>query len=122
MAYVRHAESPAALNELLSSKSQSLVVIDFTAPWSAPCKILDPIIDSFAKSNPHVTFVKVDIDRLPTVAEKYSVTNLPVLHFIKNKSIVETVRGVDRESIRAAIVRNTLDSVASTSGSSETND
>jgi thioredoxin-like negative regulator of GroEL len=74
---------------------------------------------------PHVTFVKVDTERLPEVAQKYNVTAMPTFHFIKEKKVVETVLSIDKEVIRAAIARHASSSGssgASTSSTAETSE
>jgi len=114
---VRHAESASQLDELLAAKAESLVVIDFHAVWCAPCHAISPFIDAYSKSYPHVTFVKVDTDKLPNVAKKYGVTAMPTFLFIKNNTTVATIKGPNKEEIRAAIVRHATAPIASTSGS-----
>jgi hypothetical protein len=51
--------------------------------------------------------------------KEYGVTAMPTFHFIKNKKIVETIKGADKEAVRAAVVKHIqgLAPVASTSGS-----
>jgi thiol-disulfide isomerase/thioredoxin len=43
-------------------------VLYFTASWCPPCKVIGPIVEKMAKSNPDITFVKIDIDELPEAA------------------------------------------------------
>ncbi|KIM19935.1 hypothetical protein M408DRAFT_18669 [Serendipita vermifera MAFF 305830] len=119
MSLVRHIETESAFNELLDAKSSSgaLVVVKWSAQWCQPCHAISPHIDEFSKSYPQVTFVKVDTDKFATLAQKYNVTAMPTFHFIKNKSVVETVKGANKEAIRAAIVKHMVGAVASGSGS-----
>jgi thioredoxin 1 len=37
-------------------------VIDFTAKWCGPCRIIAPMFADIAKKYPHVVFLKVDVD------------------------------------------------------------
>ena len=40
------------------------MVIDFTATWCGPCKLMDPIIQEFAAKYTDVDFIKIDVDEL----------------------------------------------------------
>ncbi|PVF98844.1 DUF1000-domain-containing protein [Serendipita vermifera] len=122
MSYVRHADTTSALDAILDAKANSLVVLDFYANWSQPCHAISPVIDAYSKTYPHVTFVKVDTEKLQDVAKKYNVKAMPTFHFIKEKKVVETVLGADKEAIRAAIARHAGSSGASTSSTAETSD
>ncbi|CAG8624245.1 16749_t:CDS:2 [Acaulospora colombiana] len=140
MSYVRHADTASALDAILDAKANSLVVIDFYANWCQPCHAISPVIDAYSKTvsvyayitfswvsdtifkYPHVTFVKVDTEKLQDVAKKYNVKAMPTFHFIRDRKIVDTVLGADKEEIRGAIARHAGSSVASTSSSAETSD
>lgn len=40
------------------------MVVDFTATWCGPCRMMAPVLDDLAKKLPNVIFVKVDVDEL----------------------------------------------------------
>jgi len=40
------------------------MVVDFTASWCGPCKLMDPVIQEFATKYRDVEFVKIDVDEL----------------------------------------------------------
>ncbi|CAL4894360.1 unnamed protein product [Urochloa decumbens] len=50
-----------------ANSAKKLVVIDFTATWCGPCRIIAPVFADLAKKNPNVVFLKVDVDELKVV-------------------------------------------------------
>lgn len=40
------------------------VVVDFTATWCPPCRVIAPVFAEFAKKIPDAVFLKVDVDEL----------------------------------------------------------
>ena len=39
-------------------------MVDFTASWCAPCRVITPVLVDLAKKLPDVIFLKVDVDEL----------------------------------------------------------
>ena len=71
------------------------VVVDFWAPWCAPCKAIGPIIDELAESyNGRVKFTKCNVDDNPMTPGKFSVRAIPTLLFVKGGEVVETITGM----------------------------
>jgi thioredoxin 1 len=70
------------------------VLVDFTAVWCGPCKMLDPIVKELAQDwNEKVKFVKLDVDHDPEVALKYNVMGVPTLMLFKDGKPIERVTG-----------------------------
>ena len=56
------------------------VLVDFTATWCGPCKMLDPIVGQLAQDwAGKVKVVKLDVDDNPELAMKYQVMGVPTL-------------------------------------------
>ena len=69
--------------EVLQSKTP--VLVDFTATWCGPCKMLSPIVDKIADEFEGTYKVgKLDIDDAPTVTQKYGVRGVPTVMVFKN--------------------------------------
>ena len=49
------------------------VLVDFTAEWCGPCKMMAPELKRFAESHKEVRVIKVDIDKNPQVASFYNI-------------------------------------------------
>ena len=71
------------------------VVVDFWAPWCAPCKAIGPIIDELAeKYDGQIKFTKCNVDENPVTPGKFSVRAIPTLLFVKGGEVVETITGM----------------------------
>ena len=70
------------------------VLVDFTAIWCGPCKMLDPVVKELALAwNGHVKVVKLDVDNNPNLAMQYQVMGVPTLMLFKNGEPIERVTG-----------------------------
>ncbi len=71
------------------------VLVDFWAPWCAPCRQLLPVIEQLAQENAgSVKFGKVNVDENQDVAIKYGIMGLPTLLVFKNGEVVQKLSGV----------------------------
>jgi thioredoxin 1 len=70
------------------------VLVDFTAVWCGPCKMLDPIVKQLAQDwDGKVDVVKLDVDENPDLAYQYNVMGVPTLMLFKGGKPVERVTG-----------------------------
>lgn len=66
-------------------KSSEIVLVDFHAPWCAPCKTMAPIIDALKTEYAGIATVeKVDIDANPTIRNTYGVESIPGFIIFQN--------------------------------------
>jgi thioredoxin 1 len=70
------------------------VLVDFSAVWCGPCKMLDPIVKQLAGEwDGKVKVVKIDADQNPNILMQYSVLGIPTLLFFKEGEIKERITG-----------------------------
>lgn len=85
------------------------VVVDFTASWCPPCKMLAPVFEKVAqKFEGQAQFFKVDVDENVEVAAKYGVSTIPNLLFFKDGQVVDQSVGFVPEGALSEKVQNTL--------------
>uniref|UniRef100_A0A671FWN2 Thioredoxin domain-containing protein n=1 Tax=Rhinolophus ferrumequinum TaxID=59479 RepID=A0A671FWN2_RHIFE len=59
---VKQIESKLAFEEALRSAGNQLVVVDFSATWCGPCKMIKPFFHSLSEKYSNVVFLEVDVD------------------------------------------------------------
>jgi len=70
------------------------VLVDFTAVWCGPCKMLEPVVTQLAQQwDGKVKVLKLDVDDNPHLAMDYQVMGVPTLMLFKNGAPVERVTG-----------------------------
>lgn len=67
--------------------SDKTVLVDFWAPWCAPCRMVAPILDEIAAERPDIKIAKVNVDEEEELAVRFGVTSIPMLIVVKNGRI-----------------------------------
>ncbi|OGO00271.1 MAG: thioredoxin [Chloroflexi bacterium RBG_13_52_14] len=96
---------------VLEAKTPFLV--DFWAPWCAPCRNIAPIVEELAKEFAgKVGFAKVNVDESSALATRYSVRSIPTLLFFKGGKPVNQIVGLRPK----AELKKNLDSLLTDKG------
>lgn len=73
--------------------SDKPVLLDFWAPWCAPCRMVVPIVEEIAEERPDVKVGKVNVDEQPELASRFGVMSIPTLVVMKDGKIVNQSTG-----------------------------
>ena len=60
-------------------QSDKPVIVDFWAPWCAPCRRISPILEEMSDNRDDVRFVKINVDDNPSTAMNYSISSIPTI-------------------------------------------
>lgn len=75
-------------------KANAPVLVDFSAVWCGPCKMLEPVIEEMAGEwGDSVKVVRIDVDHNPNIAMNYQVMGVPTLMLFKAGEPVERLTG-----------------------------
>jgi thioredoxin 1 len=71
-------------------KSKKLAIVDLSAEWCGPCRMVSPIIHELAAEyEGRIVAGELNVDENPLTTAKYKVRNIPTVLFIKNGEIVD---------------------------------
>lgn len=86
-------------------QSRIPVLVDFWAPWCAPCRVVSPIVEEIGKEyEGRFKVVKVNVDENQQSASSYSIMSIPSLLIFQNGKPVKTIVGAQsKENLKRGI-------------------
>ena len=82
-----------------------LTVVDFWAPWCAPCRMVSPVIEELSRDYAgRVAFGKVNVDENPMVSSSFGVQSIPtIMLFSRGRAVDAVIGAVPKQMIESKI-------------------
>ena len=68
--------------------NNSMVVIDFWAPWCAPCRAFAPTYEAASEQHPDVVFAKLNTEAEQEIAAAFNIRSIPTLMIFRDRIIL----------------------------------
>ncbi len=81
------------VNDYQKMIKEGKVLVDFSAEWCGPCKMLSPILEQLPKSLPDLKIIKVNIDDNYQLAQSFKVMSVPTLLLYKDGQMIDQRMG-----------------------------
>ncbi|XP_014206140.1 thioredoxin [Copidosoma floridanum] len=105
---VKIISNVAELEETLKNAGDKLVVIDFSATWCGPCKMIKPKYEelSLKEEMQNVIFLSVDVDEAEDVAMAYQIESMPTFVFLRDNKKLEQFSGANLDKLSDTIKKH----------------
>ena len=74
-------------------QSDKKVLLDFWAPWCAPCRMVVPLVEEIAEERPDIKVGKVNVDEQMELANRFGVMSIPTLIVMEDGKILAKSMG-----------------------------
>ena len=95
-------------NDLTEANAKALAVLDFSAQWCGPCKMLAPVLESVADELPDAAFYSIDVDENFALVQQFRVSSIPCVVVLKHGQEVDRTIGFEPQPAIQAFLEKHL--------------
>jgi thioredoxin 1 len=74
------------------------VLVDFTADWCGPCRMVTPVLQQIAAERDDLTVLQVDADNNPELTLRYRIMGLPSMALFRDGELLTLLVGAQPKS------------------------
>eukprot|EP00037_Helgoeca_nana_P000265 m.20914 g.20914 ORF g.20914 m.20914 type:complete len:112 (-) comp10335_c0_seq1:58-393(-) len=100
---VKIVATKAEFDEITSG--DKAVIIDFTASWCGPCKMIGPVFEEFSKDPGNLVFIKIDVDENEEAAAACGISAMPTFQVWKAGKKVDELVGASKDKLAELIAK-----------------
>ena len=102
----QHVDDATFADEVIGSSEPTLV--DFWAPWCAPCRLVGGLLEEIAPQYAgRMRIVKLNVDENPQTAARFGIQSIPTMIIFKNgKAVDQIVGAMPLQPLQARIERH----------------
>ncbi|OJT15083.1 Monothiol glutaredoxin-4 [Trametes pubescens] len=96
-------QSAEHFQSLLSEDLTRVSLINFWAPWAAPCKQMNEVVLELAKKYPEVLVLEVEAETQSDISESFEVEAVPTFVILRGHTLLGRISGADAPALTDAI-------------------
>ncbi|XP_043718264.1 thioredoxin H4-1-like isoform X1 [Telopea speciosissima] len=97
-----------------ANKDGKFVVVNFSASWCGPCRMIAPLYSELSEKYPTLTFLTVDVDQLTEFSSSWDIRATPTFFILRDGQQVDKLVGANKPELQKKII-SLADSVAQVS-------
>jgi len=98
--------SPSHFQDLLSTDLERVSLINFWAPWAAPCAQMNEVVRELARKYERLLVLQVEAEEQEDIAETFSVESVPSFIVLRGHTLLGRITGADAASLTKTVAQH----------------
>lgn len=87
-----------------TKKEGKRVVVNFSASWCGPCRMIIPLYAELSLKYPQLVFLAVDVDDLPDLSSSWDVHATPTFFFLQDGNQIDKLVGANKPELEKKVL------------------